>query len=1513
MGDKVSAFSLASVVPTALSAPSTPASGANSSRKLRTGAGSRLSSPISSIQSFRRKKYVRQRLSPLAGGDLNGRQTRFTDADDSSEDDDDSGGDGDRERTGGREELGDADNGDEEDSPANEIDRLQRFHATLSSPERIQQWILTYESEKQRFASFAVFAEMKLDEIRDVVVGRPNAVEVAACFASLIKIPGIVGCYSELLEKLAAGIQSAIYLPDDVAVASASPMATLVQSFFGRKTYFAHVHELETQLFKQRSIRDASVLRSLSVGEVVRVLVQAPLGQLQRALAEIAARESCSPLFEQLLLFMNETHSDRLRERHVRQAIRDDEDETYPFFLPLASSAQICRAISHSASAFSASGKEMILCAILEFVDVDAFKDVFRRFDARAKALFLHHLSVTESSDHLQSIVGQLPNAGEAVFRFYSVACGAQSDPMGVAKRTLFLKLLGAETEYFFLCDLAAYLNEEQFLLLSKEYEKSVQERKRLRRGRRATSLSEAGGDFAGDFDDDEDEDESSGGGDGRQRRRSVKSTIESFQLLIWNFLHHHRLTSAQVLAIVTTVMLPSLEATEFGALIDHALEHFPLDGRWLQLLRVVSEMEAEHGAAPAAPTRAAGVGDNNEADAVGERVRETRVKVLKKLFSMLSRQERESWLDKINAKYTTDAMKKKIQLLKQKASRKVVITAAPEPPPPPPPSLNDPKAHVPLMDVELKMQWVECLLDAIVTDKEHSARMAMLRQVLQPFLDGHAPAGAAAPKVSAVAVEKSIVHLLNQLTQAEKAKLLLKIAPAPVLEVKPRLDRATSPVPELREEPPVVALPPALPTSNPDILSAFQSLVACKSEERVLQLLRAALVAADGAAGAGDSTAAEPEGHAPGLSMGLKRKLSAVVAVAEPMEWHEHVTLVSVDAACQTGSELAAPSVDATAPLVVPADKPPARGSVLPTRMAPLTLSALLGRPGAGSPRKKEGKYQKLNSAAVPRAIGGLITSWRMNADQLAQFSKKSLSVVLKTVADAYGEMLTAGRRKTALPFAPARGRELSLAQVVYQQFLHSYGLPGIADMHLLAFSCAIEAYRAQHLRVEYFARFCFEEVPKPELGNYLEFLECIVCDDMNVVGSSSGGVKAQPQAPPKRTRFVPRISVPDKENWCIGVDKAQEAAHLCFRAMRKTSVAAFCDRLVAIAALGTSSSSLSCAHLDSSSHAVSSAPTPSAAELVINVDHLLQLVAHEWRDEQLRRDNHLLDAFRAGDVNGDGQLTSAEFSQIVLSIDRTRELGDILLMFSETLRRTECDQINTEVFVQVAKEYELDRAVWNEDGDLRNIVNDVSELEATWGGVRRFFLGTLEALARDLPATHFLRVCEGAGCGCLKCILDGYIGFQKMRRDFALAQQQRLQLEHDRGGLVSVRRSPVAISESLVWARFWHLMRQIFDAAAESDGILTPWEGCSGGSPRATPAPAMPPRFVARRRNALPNILFPDTNRISAKMRAVHDPEAFDADMINEQFADLLAHMTYKKPDATGSGGGGGGVAES
>ncbi|KAI9985566.1 hypothetical protein PInf_004945 [Phytophthora infestans] len=972
-------------------------------------------------------------------------------------------------------------------------------------------------------------------------------------------MPGIVGCYNTLLEKLSTGIQAAIYLPEaslSSDVSSPDAMTALVQSFYSRTPYFERVRELEKSLLASRSIMDPNVLKAVTIDDVARIFQYAPFAHVQAGLAKVYATNSA--MLDQLITALQ--YQQGLLVLRRRDG-KDVDDPDYPVHVPLVTSAQICRAITHNAASFSSSGRDMILCAIVDLIEPNSFRDVYQHFDTHGQMCFLHHLSVVEGMDKLELVVDALPNAGESLFRFYLATCSGQMgdilDGEGTtsglsSKDVFFSKLLSSDTEFFFISDLAAYLTEAQWHLLSKEFENG---HKTQTQGQVSIKTEESV--------TTEDTNDS-------HLMLSASACSDRFQMIMMKYLRHQNLSSAQVLQLVANTFLSMLEKKEFSQLFDKCWAQFPLDSQWSKALAVVQDLGSE---------------SSSTLDVNPDHIAAIRLKMLKKIFMMLTREERATWMDRINIKYPTESYKRKIQDLKD-ATTTALNT---------PPDLSDPSTHLARMKADLKIRWLEAILESMLNDNESSEWLAALKLALLPFADGKMPPPPTPPQEVKPTLA-SVGELLDQLSAADRAALLAKLMPPPIdkaPENKVMVDRADSPVKEL-EQPSVHVETSTLQTTevaaSPELKKALTELLDRRSESQVLEILQHALE-----------------------------------------DDHGHINTI----------------VDTNV--------------------------------GKG---KKE-RYQKINSVAVPRAISGLITSWRMNTDQLAQFAKKSLANVLKIIGDAYSEMLTATKRKAqqqrSLYTTPrGSGRVLTLSQIVYQSFLHSYGLPSIADMHLLAFSCAVEVYRTQHLRVEFFARFCFEEGPKSELTNYLEFLECIVSDDLTgttmmsthrpvTPTSSSGNISntRQPTAS-KRSRFVPRLPVPDKESWVISLDRAQEIAQLCFRDMRKTAVAAFCENLGTIAAQGNSSAVLP------PPISVGVIPETTSSDHVLNVDHLLQLVVAEWKLEQIRRERHLFDAFRAGDVNGDGQLTSAEFTQIVLSIDASRDMGDILLMYSDTLRRT-------------------------------------------------------------------------------------------------------------------------------------------------------------------------------------------------------------------------------------------------
>ncbi|POM77741.1 Hypothetical protein PHPALM_4827 [Phytophthora palmivora] len=152
-----------------------------------------------SMKSFRRKKHVSERLHPLEGESPRYRrhphQQRHLSVAPTS-----------RSWYGVTPRSpGVVNGGTSPEDSDDEVIQLKRLHAHLTSDETIDEWIRSYELERGNFASFAVFTEVKLDEVQGNYTqqaGRPNSVEAAACCATLLKMPGIVGCYKTLLEKI---------------------------------------------------------------------------------------------------------------------------------------------------------------------------------------------------------------------------------------------------------------------------------------------------------------------------------------------------------------------------------------------------------------------------------------------------------------------------------------------------------------------------------------------------------------------------------------------------------------------------------------------------------------------------------------------------------------------------------------------------------------------------------------------------------------------------------------------------------------------------------------------------------------------------------------------------------------------------------------------------------------------------------------------------------------------------------------------------------------------------------------------------------------------------------------------------------------------------------------------------------------------------------------------------------------------------------------------------------------
>nr|CCA21178.1 conserved hypothetical protein [Albugo laibachii Nc14] len=1318
-------------------------------------------------------------------------------------------------------------------------DEMHRDYLLSESGRIMEEWIGVYDQEKHQFTSYALFIESKLDHIQQSlisVVGRPHALETAACCATLWKMPGLLSCYQSLLQKLAVIVQSAVYGPSTPIAMNPQRMTMqdLVRYFYQQPAYFDKVQTLKAQYETYRNLKDPLVVKNLPWRDLLTIVGSTPLDSLIDAIISVLPTSRYSLLINKLTqkrlanqkleitrqkrpwkIFVSRpdfADAESITKQPTKSSTNpaceekaNDVEEIVPDAEELRSltCTQIARVISVSAHAFSASGREMLVQALIEGLETESFKDVFKLFEAHAKKLTLGHLELPDILEQLSIVVRQAPEVPEVLFQLYlamysidqKIVRGREAQ----IKLLFFGRLLSSNMDSFFLSDLAQHLSKEHWAVLSREME--ALHPKKSSPTLKNVSL------FSDRHEEKEEMTLEEKDHDTAVHEVSI-DTFDQLQNLLQDFLAEKQVHSARLSQMIRLVLIPKLSNEKnIQSVLKGCWDRLTFDMKLQQFQELFATFANE-----------------------SQFSKISNLQLLDTAFTTLNLIDKKKWLQE-----------------------KQVLGDEPQE------ISNDDDAHqleslnlkMAESTVQTKFKWTECALKHLVADEHFLAYEGKLLKIIRKIQSAKSPTA----KMNITAATHAIEQLLLPFGNLDRQKISQRLAEkmahstisfplTPETSINPEEGKASIKAKEgktsinLEEEKKSVtkslenyiesgSLPESLPIQTASSTKAVGGEV--KSEE-IRNLIK-------------DD---EKKAYAPSLEPHCPRQTfssmnTATIATQTTdsisiMQSYESISILQPsDSICVTQSLRNGKTTHKRASVN---DQTMFRRQTV-NELQPETSSSGLSLRTLLSPNaNKKKRGQKINQHAVPRAISGLVTSWQMNVDQLAQFSKKTISAVLRSIAEAYGDFLTAERRKKmSVSESSTRIKKLTLAKVVYQSFLHSYGLPGIADIHLVALSIAVEHYRSTHLRVDFFAQFFFEEAKTKEFTLYLEFLEYLVCGETTKTMAAPSGPQASSQSASAPRQRIQRIVIPDKEVWLVSIEKAQETAEYCFRAMRKQCVYHFCEKIAKL-----------------KSH-----PTENG----VNVDVLLQLVLQEWKDEQVRRNNYLRDAFHAGDVDGDGQLTSAEFSKIVLSIDRDRDIGDILLMYSDTLRQTESNSIDANTFLQVAREYDLDKVPWDEDVELHTICNSIEDLDATWilGGVRGFFLGTLDSLSSDLSPAHPLRLCEGAGCGCLKCIVDGYIGFQRMRIDARASQ------DSSNGAIVS---------DELVWKRFWHLMRQLHDATEE--GTHAP-EECSA------------PRSNTSRRNAVPNFLFPNLKRVSGALGQAHDREveSFESEHIRTLFSHL------------------------
>ena len=124
---------------------------------------------------------------------------------------------------------------------------------------------------------------------------------------------------------------------------------------------------------------------------------------------------------------------------------------------------------------------------------------------------------------------------------------------------------------------------------------------------------------------------------------------------------------------------------------------------------------------------------------------------------------------------------------------------------------------------------------------------------------------------------------------------------------------------------------------------------------------------------------------------------------------------------------------------------------------------------------------------------------------------------------------------------------------------------------------------------------------------------------------------------------------------------------------------------------------------------------------------DQVLDIFLTYWSEDLHAKEEHLKHVFMAADVDGDGELTTSEFTSLIHSIDHEVVVSDIVKMYKETLQKTDAHCLDPGVFVAMCYDNGLVHRAWdnNTKDSMFNIAHTDKELKKTWNNAKPFVLG--------------------------------------------------------------------------------------------------------------------------------------------------------------------------------------------
>ena len=293
-----------------------------------------------------------------------------------------------------------------------------------------------------------------------------------------------------------------------------------------------------------------------------------------------------------------------------------------------------------------------------------------------------------------------------------------------------------------------------------------------------------------------------------------------------------------------------------------------------------------------------------------------------------------------------------------------------------------------------------------------------------------------------------------------------------------------------------------------------------------------------------------------------------------------------------------------------------------------------------------------RLKQDCLPASFAMHITSWKMKSEALKRYgkkSKKNLEKFIGEIVQEYGRSLQEER---------ANGKRIvgGLAGFIYEYYLNKFGLPAIADANMVLLAASIHKYRGQSARINYFAKFAFGELSDRACDIWIDSMVALATQHAEEITRGMPAIAAATE----KMKMMKRL--PDAQEWNVDVSACLGVIEQVLRAIHPSAFDEVVTGITSLAAVSSSLSSLPSPIPKGGGvratfmKAVHEAAERRASTLHVNdptgtlrAEMVVDLAVKAFICDVEEKRKFVKDAFLAGDVDGDGELTAAEFAAIV------------------------------------------------------------------------------------------------------------------------------------------------------------------------------------------------------------------------------------------------------------------------